>query len=201
MTESEMSALLGRPLTSLETANFDEYLEIAEQLLEDVLCYSPFALSDSGEPEVRYFDARKGYSTVFIGAFEGEPVVEINGNEVTNFKPYLWDTRNSSWYNSLVFDCKFTCDTEIAVTASWGFVTLPLDLQRLLSKYFAFVSSGAKTEMANIHSKDVEDFQITYDRVDKTKAQVIADENALTIKKYSMCGIGKSRSNEVCRWM
>lgn len=197
MTESEMSALLGRPLTSLETANFDEYLEIAEQLLEDVLCYSPFALSDSGEPEVRYFDARKGYSTVFIGAFEETPVVEINGNEVTNFRPYLWETRNSSWYNSLVFDCKFTCDTEIAVTASWGFVTLPLDLQRLLSKYFAFVSSGSKTE-TNIQSKQVEDFRITYGNVDKTKAQVIADESSATISKYSICNIGNVKHGEVC---
>ena len=40
LTSDEVEALLGRSLTSVESANFDLYLEIAEIRIEDILCTS-----------------------------------------------------------------------------------------------------------------------------------------------------------------
>lgn len=195
MDEADMVKLLGRPLTSTESANFDEYLEIAEELLEDALCYSPFA-DDSSDAELRYFESREGYSTVFVGAFEDVTSVLVDGEAVTNYTPYLWDSRNSNWYNSLVFDTKFTDDVEIQVTAAWGFTELPLDLQRLLSKYFVLVSSGSKSD-SNMTRKTVEDFSIWRDN-SKTDDERLTEANAKTISKYSICGIGNLKHGKTC---
>lgn len=198
MEQSEMSALLGRPLTPREVANYDSYLEIANELLEDVLCYNSYAPDESGTTEeTRVFDSREGYSTVFTGAFNNVSSVTVDGQAVTNYSPRLWDNRNATWYNSIVFDCPFNRTQEVAITAEWGFTELPADLQRLLSKYFALVGSGAKNE-ANVQSKRVEDYQITYGNVDQTKAEQIANANSLTIGKYSICNIGNFQHGKVC---
>lgn len=198
MDEAQMAKLLGRPLTTREEENFDEYLDIAEEMLEDTLCYSPFATGDSSdEGETRYFNTRDGYSTVFTGAFTDVSSVVVDGEAVTTYKPFLWDTRNSDWYNSIIFDDKFTEDTEIEVTAAWGFENIPLDLQRLLSQYFALVSSGAKV-VNSIQSKKVEDFSITYANADQPKVEAIANQYASTINKYSICNIGNVKHGKVC---
>lgn len=192
MTQSEMAALLGRPLTPIEVANYDSYLEIAEELLQGVICY-PLC----SKAETRTFKARGGYSTVFTGAFSIVSSVEVDGQAVTDYEPALWDNANAKWFNSLVFDHKPQMGAKITVTAQWGFSKLPADLQRLLSKYFALVSSGAKNE-ANVQSKRVEDYQITYGNVDQTKAEQIANANASTIGKYSICNIGNVQHGRKC---
>lgn len=199
MDKTTMAALLARPLTPSENTNFEEYLEIATELLTDVLCYNPFGSDGSGvTAETRYFEAREGYSTVFVGAFTDATDVKVNGRAVTDYQPRLWDDRNSSWYNSLVFSCPFTKSQEIEVTAEWGFTELPADLARLLSKYFALVSGGVSSDVS-IQSKQVEDYRITYGNVDQTKAEQIANANASTISKYSICSIGNVRHGGICR--
>ncbi len=44
LTESEIEALLGRSLTSVESNNFDIYLDIAESRVEDLICIKLEAL-------------------------------------------------------------------------------------------------------------------------------------------------------------
>ena len=39
LTQDEVSALLGRPLTPTETTNFDLYLDIAKLRLNDLVCF------------------------------------------------------------------------------------------------------------------------------------------------------------------
>lgn len=192
MTQSEMAALLGRPLTSNETTNYDLYLKAANELLEDVLCYNPCS-----KAEVRSLKAREGYSTVFTGAFSYVSSVTVNGSAVTA-TPQLWDKLNSSWYNSLVFPKKLKKGDIVAVTAQWGFSSMPSDLKLLLSKYFNLVSSGVKGDK-NIQSKRVEDFSVTYANADRTQADTIATNNADTISKYSVCNIGNLQHGSVCK--
>ena len=192
MTQSEMAAMLGRPLTLSEVTNFTTYLEIARQLLEDVICFDTCS-----ESEVRSFKARDGYSTLFTGAFSYASEVLVNGTVVTDYAPQLWDKLNSKWYNSLVFSRKLKRGDVVAVTAQWGFSKLPADLKQLMSKYFSLASSGVKNEQ-NIQSKKVEDFSITYANVDQTKAEQIADANSSTISKYSICSVGNLRNGATC---
>lgn len=191
MKQSEMAALLGRRLTPSEVTNFTLYLKTANELLENVLCYNPCS-----KTEVRSFKAREGYSTIFTGAFSYASNVMVNGSAVAA-TPQLWDKMNARWYNSLVFPSKLQKGDIIAVTAQWGFSSMPGDLELLLSKYFDMVSSGLKGDEA-IQTKRVEDFYVTYANADMSKADVIATNNADTISKYSVCNIANVQHGNVC---
>src|SRR5690606_38022381 len=98
MDEQTISELLGRPLTSIETANFDLYIDIAMQNLEDMLC-TP--LEDVSE--TRIFDTREGYKTAFTDIFWSVSEVKLDDNVITDYSLRQWDKRNATWYNSLVF--------------------------------------------------------------------------------------------------
>lgn len=189
MTEAEIAALLGRPLTATESANFQLYLDIATEQLEELLCY-PIDC----KPGNRTFLGRDGYSTVFTGAFRNLSAVEVNGESIETVKPQLWDNPNAKWYNSVVFKDQLGCDDEVTVYADWGFKTLPADLMQVLAGLFGLVSR--KQEQAingNIASKRVEDFAITYQNesvVDPTTLfQRFSSENAAVINKYSLCNV------------
>lgn len=119
MTEEQVSALLGRPLTSNEATNFDLYLDIATEALEELIC-TPIA----DVVETRIFDIREGYSTVFIDIFRSVSEVKIDGTVIdpSEYSVRQWDKRTADWYNSLVFDSRFrSYNAEIEVTAEWGF--------------------------------------------------------------------------------
>lgn len=201
MDEATVAALLGRPLTANETTNFDLYLDIATDNLEDLLCFS---LDE--EPSERVFNGREGYSTLFIDPFTSVSEVIINGSAVadTEYTSYLWNKRNANWFNSLVFNDTFNRDDEITITASWGFgntsgedLAMPSDLQLLYAKLFALSSSGSKGDVS-VQSKKVEDFSITYANADKTALQRLVDANSAVINKYSLCNIGEVQNGRVC---
>lgn len=119
MTEQQLVKLLGRPLTSIESANLELYLNIATEALEELIC-SPIADIE----ETRTFDIREGYSTVFVDIFRSVSEVKIDGTVIdsSQYSPRQWDKRNADWYNSLVFDNKFrSYQKEIEITAIWGF--------------------------------------------------------------------------------
>lgn len=200
MTREQIVRWLGRPLTPTEDTNFDSYINIAKSYLESLLCTDVFPVL-SGNPPVpevsaRVYEARNGYSTLFTDYFSGNITVTINGRTRTDFTQKFFDNRNTSFKNSLVFNCKFRCNDEVTISAAWGFNPLPDDLGKLLAQLFA-VASKPYTPAGDIKSKRVEDFAITFG--DRSDVEVLVSTNSLVIQKYSLCSIDNIRHGKVCR--
>ena len=191
MDQAQIAKLLGRPLTSIEAENFELYLDIAKKSLEDYLC---FDLCDT-EP-TRIFDARNGYSTVFMPPFTEIEEVKRNGDVVADYSVRQWDKRTGSWFNSIVFDNELCGDDEIEVTADWGFSSIPNDLQLVIARSFSLITKQ-NTFDTTIKSKRVEDFQITIDNtVDLDDA--FYTTNKTTLNKYSLCAVGNIQHGSAC---
>lgn len=191
MTQEQIAAMLGRPLTTLEVSNFESYLETATEYVESLLCFS---LCDDGTAKT--FKARGGYSTVFTPVYTSIGEVKVNGSITTDFTSYFFDDLNKDYYNSLVFDDQLYSVDTIQVIASWGFDSIPQDLQQLVAKFFNLVSSGVKAD-TKITNKKVEDFSISFN-VDASAEQTLIEANATTINKYSLCSIGNVQHGKVC---
>lgn len=199
MTKSEMAALLGRPLTSIEDTNFNLYLDIAYDALEDLICTPVNPATES-----RTFGLREGYRTAFVDIFNAVTEVKVDGTVIdpSKYASRQWDKRNASWYNSLVFDDRFTRrDEEIEVTATWGFPEtsgdeseLPSDLQLLLAGMFDLITKKNKID-PSIASKQVEDFRISFNNVDLDTE--FRSKYADTIAKYSLCDIPNVQHGKV----
>lgn len=197
MTKEQLIALLGRPLTPVEDANFELYLDIAMQQLEQSICTS---LTETSGDEPVVYDVREGYRTLFTDIFTEVTEVKMDGAVIDSSKYSVrqWDKRNGSWYNSIVFDRVFTsCDNEVEVTAEWGFSSIPLDLQAVLAGLFGLITKKNNLD-PSIASKQVEDFRIAFrDGVDlDTDFQ---SKYAHTLSKYSLCDIPDLQHGKVCR--
>jgi hypothetical protein len=198
MTKEEISALLGRPLNSFETDNFETYFDIAEEALTDLICTPIDDVS-----ETRTFYVRKGYSTAFTDIFWGLTKVEIDGEEVATdtYAKMQWDKFNASWYNSLVFDDKFSTNTKIDVTADWGFEassdasSIPSDLQLVLAGLFGLITKKNKFD-SSVQTKQVEDFRITFN-VDSDLDNEFYDQYSRIINKYSLCNIPNVQHGDI----
>lgn len=203
MNAEELSALLGRPLTPIEETNIDLYLDIATEALEDLICTYIHPVT-----ETRTFGLREGYSTAFVDIFSEVTEVKVDDTVIdpSKYSVRQWDKRNASWYNSLVFDKRFTFrDDEIEVTAAWGFPetsgdesALPYDLQSLLAGLFDLVTKKNKLD-PSIASKQVEDFRISF-RSGVDLDTEFRSKYADTIAKYSLCDIPNVQHGKVCSW-
>jgi hypothetical protein len=197
MEDDKLVALLGRPLSPTEQTNKDLYLDIAKEQLENLLCISldvnPEGSGDA-EADTRTFEIREGYSTVFTGIFTSLTEVKVDDVATTDYYNAYWDKRSNSYYNSIVLD---ECGgSEVEITGIWGFNEVPNDLQMLWAQLFANVSKKYAAGSGNIKSKKVEDFSITYG--DLSDDEVFMKDNALTIRKYSLCTIGYVRHGKTC---
>jgi len=186
MNQATMSALLGRPLTTIETTNYSLYLKIARQSLDDLLCTN---LCDESDP--RTYDARAGYSTVFTDVFTDITSVSVNGIavEADTYSIRQWNRRNGSWYNSIGFDEKLEEDDEVEVSASWGFSEMPSDLQLVQAQLFGLITKKNKQD-GTIERKEVEDFKIQFN-VDADLDDEFYSQYNKTIAKYSLCTVGQ----------
>lgn len=178
MTKEQISALLGRPLSSTEDENFNTYLALAKQYVSDLLCES---LDYEGDEEKR-FSARKGYKTLPVPIFTEIYSVKLNDNETTAYEVRQNSSLNGEWFNSIVFDTPLDCDV-VTIEADWGFYNLPLDLQKMVAESFSTVTTSVGNDL--IKSKRVEDFSITYK--DDTQQEAFANKYSSTIAKYSAC--------------
>lgn len=191
MTKEQVSKLLGRPLTTTEDTNFSLYIDIAKKSLENLLC---FDLCDPEDTQI--FDAREGYSTVFVPPFTSIDSVKVNGDVVTNYSVRQWNKRTGSWFNSIVFDHRLNDGEEVEIEGDWGFNSIPNDLQLVIARSFDLVTKQNKLDKT-IKSKRVEDFSITIDNtIDLDDA--FYTQNEATISKYSLCGIGNVQQGGYC---
>lgn len=187
MTQDKISALLGRPLSSVEASNFKTYLELAESRVSDLLCFDICRKVDT-----KRFSARLGYKTLNVPVFTEIDHVKLNGKETTSYEVRQGSNLNGGWYNSLVFDTPLT-DQIVEIKADWGFSSVPVDVQILIAQVFGMVGDSLESDL--VQSKKVEDFSITLK--DKTKTEVFATKYAATIAKYSGCVNGNVQSGYV----
>lgn len=188
MNKTQMVALLGRPLTPNEDANFNLYLKIARERLEDLTCLN---LEDGTEDRV--FDIREGYTTVFTDPFTDIDSVKIDGIAVSDYTPMQWNRRKADWYNSIVLK-NVTCG-EVTINADWG-ICSP-ELQLLTARLFGLLNTE-KSGSGNIKSKRVNDFQITFN--DNSVYQQFLIDNQALINKYSLCNIGNIQHGSTRRF-
>lgn len=194
MNKEQLVALLGRPLTPVEDANYKTYLKVARQTLDRLLC---MRLCD--DEEVRYYDVREGYTTVFTDVFTEVYEVKLDGKVVPsdNYSVRQWNRRNGEWYNALVFNCRFDeRDTEVEVKAEWGFDCMPLDLQTVLAALFANITKKNKQDVT-IASKQVEDYRISFNVNADLDASFMQDYGDV-LGQYSICKVGNVQHGRKC---
>lgn len=189
MTQDKIAALLGRPLSSVEQANFATYLDVAQSRVSDLLC-----VDICQTVATRRFSARQGYKTLNVPIFTEIDSVKLDGVETTKYSIYQGSNMNGDWYNSIVFDAPLHCQT-IEIKADWGFSKIPVDVQIMIAQLFGMVGDSLESDL--VQSKQVEDFRITLK--DKTKTEVFASKYAATIAKYSGCVTGQVESGYVGR--
>lgn len=194
MNKTTMASLLGRPLTSIEDTNFETYLKIAKESLDDLLCMS---LCNAEDPRV--FDVREGYKTVYFDVFSELNEIRINGVVIAadQYEVRQNDIRQSNWYNSVVFTDALYKDDVVTVSADWGFNgNMPTDLQSVLAGLFGLVTAKNKFD-GSIKSKGVEDFKVTFDN-DADLDDLFYKQNSRVIAKYSLCDKINITNGEVC---
>lgn len=195
LTQPELEALLGRPLTTNEVTNLSTYLEIAGEQVSDLLCLPLEVQDETTVATERKFVKRQEFSTVFTPIFTELTSVSIDGTLDTNSYPSFWDNRNANFYNSVVLNTRHTSeDVEVTIVAKWGFASLPTDLKQLVARAFSVASATYQAKA--VRSKEIEDFRITY--ADLTEDDVFSAKDDRTIRKYSLCGIADLMSTAVC---
>lgn len=177
MTQDKMSALLGRPLSSVEIARFATWLELAQSKVSDLLCVDICQVA-----ETKRFPARLGYQTLNVPIFTEIDSVKLDGVVTTAYEARQGANLNGTWYNTLVFDTPLT-NQVVEIKADWGFSKMPVDIQVMTAQLFGMVNDTLDGEL--VSSKQVEDFRITFNN--KTKTEVFANKYAATIAKYSGC--------------
>lgn len=191
LKEADMVKLLGRSLTATESANYDLYLKIATERLEDLLC-----MTICGDDSERTFATRLGYRTVYIDPFTSIDSVTIDG-EVAEEDTYTIkqnDKFNGSWYNIIEFTTKRSGE-DIVVDADWGFDKFcPAGILNLLAQLFNLGSVEQLTDNT-VKSKKIEDFSVTYKDTPTFDSLVLA--NSAVIDKYSQCNQGVIRHGRV----
>lgn len=188
MTADQISVLLGRPLTSTETSNFNTYYSLAKARVSDLICSD---ISPDIE-DARTFKLRDGYRTLNTPIFDEIQSVTVDGNEIddTQYKVKQGSSFNGTWFNSIVFN-DITCG-EVVVTADWGFSSIPLDLQKVIAEQFGILSTTIDSDQ--ISRKQVEDFSIQFNG---TKSDAFVKKYQPTIAKYSSCTESNVQSGKV----
>ena len=179
MSADTIAALLGRPLTASETANFSTLYSLALSRVSDMICSD---ITPSVE-DTRTFELRTGYRTLNVPIFDEIQTLTVNGNELDNtyYKVKQGSSFNGDWYNSIVFNETHDCKT-VEVTADWGFSSIPVDLQKLIAEQFGVLSTTIDADQ--VSRKQVEDFSIQFTG---TKSDAFTQKYSATIAKYSSC--------------
>lgn len=186
LTQVEISKLLNRPLSAAEIENFELYISLTTKRLESILDVN----LEEGSATRKYL-TRNGYRTVFTDPFTGTPVVTVDGEVKTtdDYSVRQFDDLNGTWFNSIVFKTFLDREIEeISVQATFGWSTLPVDLQMFYAKLFDLVDREQTTD-ERVLNKKIEDYSITLKDISLYGS--ILDAYRSVIDKYSV----KTRGN------
>ena len=180
MDKTTIAKLLGRPLTSSEDSNFEQYINYTISTLENLLCWSPI----NAEATATY-ESRDGYRTLWTDPFTSITDLKVDGTAVTGYQLAFNGNFNYHFYNSVVFQTPLNGQT-VELTGTWGFEELPADLGSLVAEIFKMHGRVNSANLSgNVKSKSVEDFSITYG--DGSEMDALASKNSSVIAKYSNC--------------
>lgn len=191
ITKDRLEKFLGR---TLSTDDFELHIDSAVEQLEAMLGTKIGGVAD----QVRKYDSRRGYHSLFVDPFVGLPsVTSLDGKVVEVSSVMQGDDYNASWFNTIVM--RDLLDGEpVVVRANWGYGgELPNGLASLLAAVFGVVSSAelTTTSAGAVKSETVLSHSVTYDTTKETKAQLdqIVSKNASLIAKYSQPSAGAVR--------
>lgn len=180
MDKTMIAKLLGRPLTSSEDSNFEQYINYTISTLKNLLCWSPVC-DEATAP----YESRDGYRTLWTDPFTSITDVRVDGSAVTDYKLAFNGNFNYPFYNSVVFPQPLGVQT-VEITGTWGFEELPADLGSLVAEIFKMTGRVNTANLSgNVKSKSVEDFSITHS--DRSEMDALASNNSSIIAKYSNC--------------
>ena len=180
MDKTTIAKLLGRPLTSSEDSNFEQYINYTISTLENLLCWSPICSEATAT-----YESRNGYRTLWTDPFTSITDVKVDGTAVTDYKLAFNGNFNYPFYNSVVFSHPLNGQT-VELTGTWGFEELPADLGSLVAEIFKMYGRVNTANLSgNVTNKSVEDFSITYS--DRSEMDALASNNSSVIAKYSNC--------------
>lgn len=193
MTQDQISVLLGRPLSSIESTDFNTYYNLALNRVSDLICST---VCPSYE-ETMVFEIVNGYRTLNLPIFTDIVSITVGSNvlDETSYKVKQNSSLNGDWFNAVVFNYGVLNDCEtISVEADWGFNRIPLDVQQMIAEQFGIASSILSND--NITRKQVEDFSIY---LKGSLSDAFDAKYASTIAKYSSCNKGQIQSGDVRR--
>lgn len=190
MTDSQVEAILGRNLTTQESDNFDQYIRLAFDRLSSILCFS----FDTAIGNPRRYDVRRGYRTLWTAPFTAVNSVTVNDVVIdpTDYVTKFNDSYEYPYFNSIEFKKPYYFDKPILVDAVWGFgvdenqnQVIPDDLAQVVATLFDI--RGREISEPRIERKQIEDFNIQYQRNMPSLLQSIATAYGATLAKYSVC--------------
>lgn len=183
ISKEDMAKLLGRPLTSAETTNYDLYIEIAQEQLEQLL---GLKLTGTDNSE-RVYEARSGFHSLVIDPFSANnpTVTDGDGNAVTGFAVRLDDDYNAKWFNTIELVDRMKAGI-YKVKAKWGYGSeLPKGLQLLMAGMFDVTANGNPVASeAKIKSETTLSHSVTFDTSSEAYQRFV-DSYAALIAKYS----------------
>jgi hypothetical protein len=103
MKKEQVAKLLNRSLTSGEVSNFDMYIKIAIERLEQLVC---FRFCDKGGS--RTYLCRFGYSSLYIDPCSTVKTVTVDGVATTDYVLRQNDRYDGDWLNVIEFSNKMT---------------------------------------------------------------------------------------------
>lgn len=185
ITTEQISSLLGRELTSNESANFEQNLEIVENKLKQVLC-----LNLSCGNYTRQFRTRDGFRTLYVDPFTSIKEVKVDGVVTDDYVTTFNGEFNSCFYDGIEFDEVMKDDKIVTVKANWGIQKYPYDLLNFIARLFAIVSdtdSQTIADNSNIKTKSIDGFSVTYKG--ESRLATFYQEQADVISKYGHCSL------------
>lgn len=179
ISSTNMSKLLGRPLTPAETSNYNTYITGAIQMLDTLLC-----TNIASTKQTRVYRSKIDMSEVFIDPFTTITSVTINGTERTDYTVKQNDNYTADWYNILEFNSTLKGE-KVTVEAKWGFSGCPVDLEQLVAKLFVLSANPVK-QNSDVKRKKIEDVEVEYFSND-SGIESLQRDYAGVIAKYGNC--------------
>lgn len=178
-TQQQIADMLGRPLTAKEIAGFEAYRDVAVTQLSAILGYS---LVLSEEPAVKEYTGSKDYRSLIVSPFTDITSVKVNGEDAE----YAVGTTQKPFNVEIVLGKYMTDNTEVEVTATWGYSKYPAGVLLLISNMFSVVANGQTTGgEAKIKSEDSLSHKVTYE-TSASQYETFAKDNANIIDLYRL---------------
>lgn len=186
MDQPTLEALLCRPLRDCEVNNLTTYLEIAEQQLEQVVCWK------AGENFNGQICLDEATSEITLPLF-------VKVTDFSQDDQVIPDTEYSRAVSGTdqVYTFNQPLTGTVFVTGAWGFkaAEMPADYQMLLGRTFELIGKQYCTQV--VESKSNEGFSVSYE-TKKSAQQLFVNQFAATIGKYSICQSGVSHGAVRC---